>query len=538
MPIPTWRFESFELDREHRSLRLHGTPVAVTPKAFDVLALLVERHGQLVSKEEMLKTLWPDSYVEEGNLSVHISLLRKRLGDNAEVHRFILTVPGRGYQFVAPVTQVTNVPPAAGPETAPAAAEVARRPEIVWRRDESARRAWRWWAPTAACVLAALAWTFADRVFSRPASTVATVAKPEISPEAQRLYQRGRYLLGKRTAQALRRGITHFESALERDRQFASAHSGLADAYSMLGYFGFAAPRDVLPRAQAAAAQALALDPHSAAAHTSRAYILHRYEWRFGDAERSFVRAIELQPDYALARHWYGSFLESMNRYDEAIVQSAKAEELEPISPVISANLAGILDSAQHGSRAAAQWDKTLELDQAFWPVHQAMAEFYADRDMQQQALEALRRSVELSGESPKQIAVLARFHASSGRMADARRLLTRLEARAATEWISPADIASIHAALGERDRAFVWLERAIESRDPMVAYLAESRMWRTLRRDARFDALLQRVGLASVALSAASAGEKVKGSQASTSSRGSDDASSDSSPLTVPNVG
>ena len=373
MPNRCWRFESFELDREHRALLQDGRPVAVTPKAFDVLLLLVERHGQLVSRDEMLKALWPDSYVEEGNLSVQISVLRKRLGDNAEDHRFISTVPGRGYQFVAPVTEVT------GTEARDEVCDAVPRPELVWRRAEPARRGWRRAFVAAASVLVAVTCT----TWYRSSSTVSSgppseTVRRDVSPEAKRLYQRGRYLLGKRTAEALRRGIAHFESALAHDPQFALAHTGLADAYSMLGYFGFAAPRDVLPLAQAAASKALELNPDSAAAQTSRAYIQHRYEWRFEEAERSFIRAITLEPDYALARHWYGSYLESMNRYEEAIEQSAKAEELEPISPVISANLAGILSSARDPTRAQAQWDKALELDEGFWPAHQALAEIYA----------------------------------------------------------------------------------------------------------------------------------------------------------------
>lgn len=494
MPMHIFRFESFELDRERRSLRQDGHAVAITPKAFDVLAMLVERHGQLVTKEEMLKTLWPDSFVEEGNLSVHISLLRKRLGDNAEDHRFILTIPGRGYQFVASVTEVA-------PVAAPAATV---KPELVWRQDAPRSRRWRRWVAAAAC-LAAIAgsgWLLADGSRTRASQTERLEAR--VSPEAERLYQRGRYLLGKRTRESLRRGIAHFESALATDPEFALAYSGIADGYSMLGYFGFEAPRDVLPRARAAAGRALLLDPQSAAAHTSHAYILHRYEWQFAAAERSFMRAIELQPDYALARHWYGSFLESMTRYDEAIAQSAKAEQLEPVSPVISANLAGILSSARRPSLALAQWDKALELDQAFWPAHLVMAEIYAVRDMPQQALEAFQRSIELSGENPKQVAALARFHAESGRIVESRRLLNQLTDRAKNEWVSPADIASIHASLGNPDEAFKWLERAVQEQDPLVAYLPVSRYWKPLRRDPRYATMLERIGFSRAVIDSA----------------------------------
>jgi DNA-binding winged helix-turn-helix (wHTH) protein/tetratricopeptide (TPR) repeat protein len=486
-----WRFGSFELDPEHRSLTRDGQVVALTPKAFDVLVLLVARHGRLVAKDEMLKTLWPDSFVEEGNLSVHVSMLRKRLGESTEDHRFIVTVPGRGYQFVAEVVEDSR---------APAPDATTMRPTIVWRRERPPSQL-RWWLASAGCsvVVALGIWAvWSARPPAAPAG--ARVQADTRDPEVDRLYQRGRYLLGKRTAESLRRGIAHFQSAVALDAEFALAHSGLADAYSMLGYFGFEAPLQVLPRAQAAAARALALAPASAAAHTSRAYILHRYEWRFADAERSFQRAIALQPDYALARHWYGSFLESMNRHDEAIAQSARAEELEPVSAVISANLAGILNSARHGSRAMAQWDKALELDNAFWGAHLTLAEIYAGRDMPEQALDAFRQSIALSGDNPRQIAALARYHAASGRRRDAREILDKLERRAQREWVSPADIASVHAALGEPDEAFAWLDRAVEHRDPLIAYLAESSMWRPVRRDPRYAALLRRLGFDGIA--------------------------------------
>jgi Tfp pilus assembly protein PilF len=427
---------------------------------------------------------------------VQISVLRKRLGDSADDHRFISTVPGRGYQFVATVTEVAVA------DVMGSASEAAPRPEIVWRRTESNRRGWRWARVAAASVLAVTCtvWYRATPTPAPSASSSGT-ALSEPSPEAKRLYQRGRHMLGKRTSEALRRGIAHFESALAHDPEFALAHTGLADAYSMLGYFGFAAPREVVPLAQAAASKALDLNPDSAAAQTSRAYIQHRYEWRFGEAERSFIRAITLEPDYALARHWYGSYLESMNRYEEAIEQSAKAEELEPVSPVISANLAGILSSARHPTLAQAQWDKALELDEGFWPAHQALAEIYAGRDMPLQALDAFRRSIALSGENPKQVAALARFHVATGNVREAQRLRAELESRASREWVSPADIASIHAVLGNKDEAFRWLEHAVAERDPMIAYLAESRLWRALRRDQRYADLLRRVGLDRVAL-------------------------------------
>jgi DNA-binding winged helix-turn-helix (wHTH) protein/tetratricopeptide (TPR) repeat protein len=489
-PVGRWQFGSFELDRERRLLEQDGHAVAITPKAFDLLVLLVERHGQLVTKDEILKALWPDSFVEEGNLSVQISVLRKRLGDTAEEHRYIVTVPGRGYHFAAPVTVLSeHRPPAAQVSTA--------RPEIVWRRTESPRRAKWWWAAGLAAVIAGGgSWVFVKSEGAPPLNPARSEAARRIDPEAERLYLRGRYLLGKRTEQSLRRGISYFEAALARDAAFVPAHSGLADAYSILGYFGFEAPLEILPKARAAAARALALDPRSAEAHTSLAYIQHRYEWRFADAERAFRRAIELQPAYALARHWYASFLEAMNRYDEAIAQSAKAEELEPVSPVISANFAGILNSAQRGPRAMAQWDKALELDEGFWASHLALAEMYAEQDMPEEALAAFRRSMALAGDNPKQLAALARFHAASGRLSDARRLLATLNGRAERQWVSPADLASIHAALGETDDAFRWLERAIEKRDPLIAYLAESDMWRRLRHDSRFASLLARVGL------------------------------------------
>ena len=489
VPSDIWRFGSFELDRKHRRLSRDGVALTLTAKAFDVLMLLVERRGQLVTKEEMLRTLWPDSFVEEGNLSVYISVLRKRLGDSPEDHRFIVTVPGRGYQFVGGVEEL--------PEAA-ADAPPPQRPEIVWRRSppQTRRRAAGIAASVALLALGGWAlsgWTPSGSERAR----LETRRRPD--PEAERLYLRGRYMLGKRTEESLRRGIDYLIAATARDGQFAAAHSGIADGYGMLGYFAFDSPRDVFPLAQAAVTRALALDPDSAEAHTSLGYILHRYEWRFADAERAFLRAIELRPDYALARHWYASYLDAVRRHDEAIIQSAKAEELEPVSPVISANFATILSSAQLGSRAMAQWSKTLELDEGFWPAYLALAEIYAGRDMPNEALDAFRRAIELSGDNPRQLAALARYYVACGRIADARKMLGALKARSPRDWVSPADIASIHAVLGQRDEAFAWLDTAVEARDPQLAYLAESSQWQRLRDDPRFPGLLERVGLATV---------------------------------------
>jgi DNA-binding winged helix-turn-helix (wHTH) protein/tetratricopeptide (TPR) repeat protein len=491
-----YEFGPFRMDTRRRLLRRGEQTVAVTPKAFDVLSLLVANHGQIVEKSTILETVWPQTSVEEGNLTVNISLLRRLLGDSRSEHRYIVTVPGRGYQFVASVRHVNQdvddenitVDGLVPPDSARPAIGVTAR----WLQSIVAavgggiahrgRRVLLGSAVLLGCLLPFL--------MSTPkASDQQTVA----DAEARALYLRGRFFLSKRTEDGLRKGQHYFEQAIERAPEFASAYAGLADAHSMQAYFGMVPPADGRPKATRAALRALDLNANSAEAHTSMAYIQHRFEWNWTAAERSFRRAIALDPQYALARHWYASFLNAMGRRDEAIKEGLRAEMLDPLTPVIAANLDSMLGLERPGP-SLERGHKILEMDPNFWLAHWSLGETLRATGRHSEAVEEYERATELGGRSAFLLSRLGTAYAVTGRTADARAVLRELDALALQHYVSPFTRVPILAALGEHDEAFAWLERAFDERSTQLPFLSVSLS--ALKSDPRFADLVSRVGL------------------------------------------
>ena len=314
-----------------------------------------------------------------------------------------------------------------------------------------------------------------------------------VDAETRALYLRGRFFLNKRTEYGLAKGGQYFEEAIRRAPDYASAYSGLADAHSMRAYFGMVSSRDGHARAKWAALRALTLDPQSAEAHTSMAYIEHRFEWNWSAAERSFRRAISLNPDYALAHHWYASFLDSMGRWDEAIAQARRAEVLDPVAPVIGANLNGMLNAERPGDLLERQ-DRILEMDPGIWLAHWSFGRVLESRNQFAQAIEEFERAADLAGRSPYLLSRLGVAYATAGRRADARRVLSEIDGLVSRQYVSAFFRAPILAALGDRDAAFMWLERAYDERSSQLPFLKVSRL--PLQSDPRFNDLVTRVGL------------------------------------------
>ena len=349
---PLFEFGPFQIDTRRRLLSRGGQTVVITPKAFDILCLLVSNHGRIVEKTTILETVWPQTTVEEGNLTVNISMLRRVLGETRKEHAYIVTIPGRGYKFVADVRMVAEHdarPVEAGADIGiPVAHVVDASPSRPWasgtllRLNNAASRRGRRLLVASALVLG----------FALPLLMQAKIASDSRSvenDEARALYLRGRFFLSKRTEEGLLKGQHYFEQAMDRAPGYATAYAGLADSHSMLAYFGVVPTQQGHARAKSAALKALNLDPQSPEAHTSLAYIQHRFEWNWSAAERSFQRAISLDPNYPLARHWYASYLNAMGRTNEAITQGRRAELLDPLMPVIGVNLDTMLHLEKPG---------------------------------------------------------------------------------------------------------------------------------------------------------------------------------------------
>ena len=249
---PIYEFNGFRLIPAERLLLRNGGAVPLTHKVFDILLLLVRHRGQLVEKEEMLDAVWPEQFVEQHNLTVSMSALRKALGESSD-HEYIETVPKHGYRFIANVREFPN---------------------------------------------------------GHPHRT-----------EAYHLYLKGRYNWNKRTPFWIERAVQYFEQAIQIDPHYALAYAGLADSYSLMAGNSGLPPGETFPKARSAALKALEIDDTLAEAHTSLALVRYLFDWQWSAAEQGFQRAIELNPNYATAHHWYGEYLVLCRRFDEGFNQ-------------------------------------------------------------------------------------------------------------------------------------------------------------------------------------------------------------------------
>jgi tetratricopeptide (TPR) repeat protein len=294
----------------------------------------------------------------------------------------------------------------------------------------------------------------------------------------------------------LKVALAYFNQANEEDPKYARAYSGLADTYALLGDWQYAVmtPKEALPKAKAAAIKALELDSALGEAHNSLAFCLDGFDWNFDSAGKEFLRAIELNPGYATAHHWYAWHLALLHRYDEAIAEMKKAENLDPLSLVINADLAELLVLAHSYDESIQQSRKTIEMDPNFGLAHNHLAQAYLQKQMNGEAVAELQKAVQLSGGSPTCIANLARAYVASGRRSEAEKLLSDLKKRSNPSHSLASEIAVIYAALGDTDQAITWLKKGYEERFNPGVLLRPG--FDTLRSDPRFGDLESRIGL------------------------------------------
>jgi len=315
-----------------------------------------------------------------------------------------------------------------------------------------------------------------------------------VNPEAFEAYLRGRYFWNRRTEEALKKGIEFFGQALEKDPAYALAYAGLADSYCVLGDYSFLPPKEAIPRAKAGATKALELDETSAEAHTSLAFVKHRYEWDWLGAEREFKRAIELNPNYATAHHWYSDYLEQMGRHDEAITEIKRAQQLDPLSLIINAVVGRRFRSARRYDEAVEQLRKTLEMDPNFAVAHWLLGDAYEQKGKYESAIAEYQKGRSASGGSVYLVAALGHVYAAAGNRREALKILGELKELSKRTYVSPLSIGSIYNALGDKDQALEWLEKAYQDRAAGMTDLKLDPMPDPLRSDPRFQNLLRRM--------------------------------------------
>lgn len=498
------------LPSEHLLLR-EETPIALAPKTFDLLVALVSRHGQLMTRDELMHAIWPDSFVEEINLTVNISLLRKTLGEQSDGRQYIATIPKRGYRFDGSVTecgkkaaeaQTQITPPSiAGEPVADVAAQTPSSPPSTRTRKISTG-SWVMIGALAFVVVGAFWIAYRKPALSRYRPDSQT-AQPDHSaeaagPRARELYAQGRAFWAKRTAESVQRSVEVFSQAIAVDPKYAAAYSGLADAYIVAGSYGnsFLAPKTAMPKAEEAAKKALELNGNSAEAHTSLAYIRLIYDWDWKGAEAEFRRALELNPNYPTAHHWYSHELMAEGRVQESHEQSEQALYLEPTNVLMNEHMAWHHMMAREYARSIPQALKTIELDPDFVQAHRVLALNYLYTGRVREACDEFDKGVALSHDDPIARAYLARCYALFHRQAEAREILAALVKESVERYISAAEIAAVYAALNDNDASIEWLKKACDERASALIYVNVDPVFDHMRGDPRFQSIVTCVHL------------------------------------------
>src|ERR1700675_3255662 len=334
------------------------------------------------------------------------------------------------------------------------------------------------------------------RIELNPQEQAALKSVKVVNPEAYESYLKGRFFWNKRTAEGLKVALAYFNQAIQEDPKYAQAYSGLADTYALLGDWQYAVmtPKEALPKAKAAAIKALELDAKLGEAHNSLAFCLDGFDWDLESGGKEFLRAIELSPGYATAHHWYAWHLSLLGRYEEAIAEMRKAENLDPLSLIINADLAELLVLAHFYDESIRQSRKTIEMDPNFALAHNQLAQAYLQKHMNDEAVAELQKAAQLSEGSPTVIANLGRAYAASGKGSEAMKLLSDLKKRSNSIYSHGSEIAVIYAALGDRDQAMNWLEKGYQERFNPGVLLRPG--FDPLRSDPRFQDLVRRIGL------------------------------------------
>jgi tetratricopeptide (TPR) repeat protein len=323
------------------------------------------------------------------------------------------------------------------------------------------------------------------------------VKRDSTNAEAYQFYLRGRYFWNKRTADGIQRAFEQFQQAIERDPNFALGHVGLADSYTALTFYNFAAPHEAMPKAKESALKALAVDHTLAEAHASLAHIMMNYYWDWATAEKEFKRSIELKPDYATAHQWYAiHYLTATGQLDEALRQMKRALELEPASLVMNTFMGATLYYAGRYDEAIDQCRRTIEMDPTFAVAHWHLGLAYEQKQFFDAAIEEFQRAVSLSGGSPLMRAALGHAYAASQKRYEANEILGELNELSKQQYVSPYELAAIHVALGNNEQAFQLLEKAHTEHSFHFVNLNVSPHFQSVRSDPRFQDLVRRIGL------------------------------------------
>ncbi len=319
-------------------------------------------------------------------------------------------------------------------------------------------------------------------------------ARP-VKPEAYELYLRGHFQSSGRTPEGLKKGLEYFQGAINADPSYALGYIGLADSYLLLADYGVLQPSEGYPRAKVAVARALKIDDSLAEAHASLVQLSMR-DWDLQAAEKEYRRALELNPNYPTAHHWYALFLSSLGRHEEAIREIKRAWELDPLASIIRGAEVMILFYARKYDRTIEACQKALELDPNFGGFHGWQGAAYLEKGMFDRGVAGFERNAVAAARAPHVLGRLGYAYSRAGRRAEAVKILRQLEELSKRQYVSSYDIALVHVGLGEKPQALAWLEKAYKTKEGAMwlAFLNVSPWFEILRSDQRFQDLLRRM--------------------------------------------
>jgi TolB-like protein/Tfp pilus assembly protein PilF len=570
------RFGAFEADFRTGELRKRGVKLKLVGQPLEVLAMLLERPGQLVTRDELRARLWPtDTFVDfDHGLNAAVNKLRDALSDSAEKPNYVETLPRRGYRFISAVSLrdsqnsepnttkiqslvvlplenlskdpeqeyfadgmtdqlITNLTQISALKvisrtsamrykgTKKSLPEIARELHVdavvegavMWEGGRVRISAQLIEAPNDHHVWAASYERDMRDVLSMQEEVTRAIAteirvklsaqerarlakRGPINPEAYSLYLKGRFYFYKLTPQGLQKAVEYFQQALQKDPAYALAYAGLADAYDSLAFFTVLPPREVMPKAKAAAVRALEIDDNLAEAHVSLGWGGFTYDLDWPSAGKHFERAITLNPAYPLAHSLYSLYLGALGRSEEGLAEARRALDLDPVSPTIFHYLAVQLYLARRFDEAIEQSRNALELDPSFAASHAVLGHVYAAKGMHREALTNYQTFAELTRGSPGATAFVGYAHARLGQRSQAVRVLDQLETASKQRYVPALSLAIVYVGMDEKEQAFLWLEKAYEERTNSFAYLKVQATWDPLRSDPRFAALVRRIGL------------------------------------------
>jgi DNA-binding winged helix-turn-helix (wHTH) protein/Flp pilus assembly protein TadD len=506
------RFGVFEVNVLARELRKHGVRVRLPGQPFCILSILLEKPGEVVTREEMRQRLWAsDTFVDfEHSLNSAIKKLRAALNDTPENSRYIETIPRVGYRFIAPVEQISPLPLAEVPV-------VTERSDVSTTEERIRKHQWQTLLGIFVVLIALpgvyFAWSHfrtspkpqgkgADETHASLKDKVSTASNNPAtsspkSAEAHNLYLKGMYFWNKRTGPGFLQAIEYFQQATTLDPNYALAYAGLANSYTLLAAYSVSSATLYVPQARAAALRALQLDDNLAEAHTALALIVQNHDWDWQTSEKEYRRAIELNPNYATAHHWYAEHLTWLGRFDEALSESQKAMQLDPLSPIIATDRGAIFYYSRQYDRAIEQLRTVLRKDPNFGRAVGLAISVYVEKGMFPQALAQAEELRRLYGDGPAYWVNKVQIYGRMGQQEQVRAELEKLEKLSRHEQLDPWAMLLAHLAAGDKEEALADLERAYSGHFNLLTCLKVEAAFDPLRSDPRFQDLLRRVGLA-----------------------------------------